>query len=92
MVDVNLRHAFPTLTEPARRQLAAEAYDNLGRTSVAALTLGAASPEAVLERFDRAEGWPLLEAALAGGARNRPATPLSRTVGARRTPISRGSR
>jgi Kdo2-lipid IVA lauroyltransferase/acyltransferase len=59
--------AFPELTAEEVAELARRSYESLGRTSIETATLPGTPREELLRRFERVEGWDLLEAARAEG-------------------------
>jgi KDO2-lipid IV(A) lauroyltransferase len=59
--------AFPELAPAEVRRIARAAYANLGRTTIETALLGTMGPAAVMDMFEGADGWELVEEARAGG-------------------------
>ncbi len=67
VVERQIAAAFPHLSPTEVRDLSARSYENLGRTSIETAVLPGTSPEAVIARVERVEGWHHVDAALALG-------------------------
>lgn len=67
VVERQLAAAFPELSAEAVRDLAAQSYESLGRTSIETAVLPGTSRQDILDRVERVEGWHHVEAALARG-------------------------
>ena len=67
VVERQVRAAFPGLGEDEVRRIARASYEHLGRTSIETALLPEYSAEQVLGLFERVEGWPVVERALAQG-------------------------
>jgi len=65
VVERQIAAAFPELDEPAVRRLARAAYEHLGRSSIEAAILPKLGPSAVLDLFDGADNYEVVEAAMA---------------------------
>jgi KDO2-lipid IV(A) lauroyltransferase len=68
VVERQLAMAFPDLGPADIERIARAAYAHLGRVSVEAAILPLHGPERVLDLFDDAENWHLVERARAGGS------------------------
>lgn len=67
VVESQVAAAFPGLPPDEVRRVAREAYEQLGRTAVEAALLARIGRQGVLDMFEGAEGWELIESAMAGG-------------------------
>lgn len=67
VVERQIAAAFPHLSPTEVRDLSARSYESLGRTSIETAVLPGTSPEAVIARVERVEGWHHVDAALALG-------------------------
>lgn len=67
VVERQIAAAFPDWPRGEVERVAAEAYASLGRTSVEAAVLPRYGPDEVLELFEGADGWDLVEEALTAG-------------------------
>jgi KDO2-lipid IV(A) lauroyltransferase len=68
VVERQLRIAFPDLGAPEIERLARGAYAHLGRVAVEAAVLPLHGRERVLELFEDAENWEVVERARSGGS------------------------
>ncbi|HVE80438.1 MAG TPA: lysophospholipid acyltransferase family protein [Gemmatimonadaceae bacterium] len=59
--------AFPELPPPEVRRIARAAYESLGRTAIETALLGTMGTGGVLELFEGADGWELIDEARAAG-------------------------
>ena len=67
VVERQIAAAFPTWPRGEVERVAREAYASLGRTSVEAAVLPRYGPDEVLQLFEDAEHWELVEEALSAG-------------------------
>lgn len=67
VVERQLAAAFPDWSREHVERVAREAYASFGRTSIEAALLPRYGPSQVLELFEGADGWELIEEALAAG-------------------------
>lgn len=67
VVERQIAAAFPNWPSGEVHRVAREAYASLGRTTVEAAVLPRYGPEEVLALFEGADGWELVERALAAG-------------------------
>jgi KDO2-lipid IV(A) lauroyltransferase len=67
VVERQIAAAFPDLSPERVKEIALESYESLGRTTVEAALLPTLSRGAVLDLFERVDGWDVLEAARAEG-------------------------
>ena len=67
VVERQIAAAFPAWSTADVRRTARAAYEHLGRSSVEAALLPSLGPARVLDLFDGAEGWEVIEEALAAG-------------------------
>ena len=67
VVERQVAAAFPEFSAERVKQVALESYESLGRTTVEAALLPTLSRGAVLDLFERVDGWDVLEAARAEG-------------------------
>jgi KDO2-lipid IV(A) lauroyltransferase len=67
VVEKQLAAAFPYLSEREVQRTARAAYESLGRTFIETALLSRVGPQQVLERFSGAEGWDVVERAMALG-------------------------
>src|SRR4030095_6554599 len=65
VVERQIAAAFPGLDDADVKQSARGAYEHLGRTSIEATMLARLGRDAVLDLFDGADGWDVVEQALA---------------------------
>lgn len=68
LVQRQLRLAFPDLSGPELDRLAAESYDNLGRTTLEGLLLPAQSHQQIVDLFAEVEGFELVREATDRGS------------------------
>lgn len=66
VVERQIGAAFPELDERGVRRVARESFESLGRTAIETALLPSLSKEELLRRVD-AEGWPVIERAMAEG-------------------------
>lgn len=67
VVKTQIAFAFPEYTPAQVRAVAAQSYENLGRTSIEAAIMEHRSPADLIALFDRVDGWEHLEAARSAG-------------------------
>jgi len=67
VVERQIAAAFPHLSPTEVRDLAARSYESLGRTFIESAVLPGTSPEVMIARVERVEGWHHVDAALAIG-------------------------
>ena len=67
VVERQIAAAFPALDAPAVRDLAERAYRHLGTVAVETALLSRMGPEQVLDLFERADNWSLVEHKLSLG-------------------------
>jgi len=65
VVERQIAAAFPGLDEAGVSRIARGAYEHLGRSSIEAAMLARLGRDAVLDLFDGADGWDVVEQALA---------------------------
>jgi KDO2-lipid IV(A) lauroyltransferase len=65
VVERQIAAAFPGLDEADVNRIARRAYEHLGRSSIEAAMLARLGRDAVLDLFDGADGWDVVEEALA---------------------------
>src|SRR3954470_23433115 len=61
VVERQIAAAFPELAEADVRRIALGAYENLGRSSIEAAILPRLGPNAVLDKFEGADGYDIVE-------------------------------
>ncbi len=67
VVERQIAAAFPGLDDADVKQIARGAYEHLGRTSIEATMLARLGRDAVLDLFEGADAWDVVEQALAKG-------------------------
>jgi len=67
VVERQIAAAFPGLTEADVRRIALGAYENLGRSSIEAAILPRLGPNAVLDKFEGADDYDIVEEARSKG-------------------------
>ncbi len=67
VVDAQLAAAFPELDAAARRRIARESYENLGRVAIETTLVSVLPADRVLRLFDAPTGWEHVADALAAG-------------------------
>lgn len=67
VVERQIRAAFPGLGDAEVHRIARASYEHLGRTSIETALLPGYSREQLLDLFERVDGWPVVERALAAG-------------------------
>src|SRR5690349_16985555 len=65
VVERQIAAAFPGLDDAGVTQIARGAYEHLGRSSIEAVMLARLGRDAVLDLFDGADGWDIVDQALA---------------------------
>lgn len=67
VVESQVAAAFPGLAPDEVRRVSREAYEQLGRTAVEAALLARIGRQGVLDMFEGADGWELMESAISEG-------------------------
>ena len=69
VVERQIAAAFPEFSRERVVEVSRRSYDSLGRTSIETAVLPGTSSQDVRDRVERVEGWELVEAAMAKGAK-----------------------